>query len=255
MSITGRVSGKVAVVTGGARGMGASHVEVLAREGATVIFGDVEVEAGRQVEQCLQEEGLDVRFHRLDVTASDDWATVERAVRAAGGLQILVNNAGVVDTRSAEDTPERDWDRVIDINQKGVFLGVKTLVPVMRASGGGSVINVSSVYGLVGAVGYIAYTASKGAVTVMTKSAAATYGPDGIRVNSIHPGAIETPMLEEELASLPEGAREAFREATPLRRFAHPAEVSACVLFLASDDSSFVSGAELVVDGGLIAAS
>lgn len=250
----GRVAGKVAVVTGGARGMGASHVEVLAREGAAVIFGDIEVDAGRQVEKRLRAEGLDATFVRLDVTSSYDWSAVAQYARAARGLDILVNNAGVVDTRGAEETSEADWARVVDVNQKGVYLGMRALVPVIRESGGGSIVNVSSVYGLVGAVGYIAYTASKGAVTLMTKSAAATYGPDNIRVNSVHPGAIQTPMLEQELAGLPDGAREGFRNATPLRRFAEPAEVSACVLFLASDESSFVSGAELVVDGGLIAA-
>lgn len=250
----GRVAGKIALVTGGARGMGASHVEILARQGATVVFGDVDVDAGRDAEDRLRDNGLDVRFQRLDVASSQDWTDVVHVVREAGGLHVLINNAGVVDTRGAEDTGEGDWARVIDVNQKGVYLALRTLVPVIRDSGGGSIVNVSSVYGLVGAVGYIAYTASKGAVTLMTKSAAATYGPDGIRVNSIHPGAIQTPMLEHELAGLPAGARDGFLEATPLRRFGDPAEVSACVLFLASDESSFVTGAELVVDGGLIAA-
>ncbi|ANW66475.1 hypothetical protein BCA37_25500 [Mycobacterium sp. djl-10] len=249
-----RVAGKIAVVTGGARGMGRSHVETLARQGAMVFFGDIEVEAGQRAEVDLRAEGLPVRFQRLDVTSAVDWAQMARSVREAGGLHIIVNNAGVVDTRGAEETGESDWARVIDVNQKGVYLGLRTLVPVMRDSGGGSIINVSSVYGLVGAVGYIAYSASKGAVTVMTKSAAATYGRDNIRVNSIHPGAIQTPMLDLELAGLHPGAAAALCEATPLGRFAGPEEVSACVLFLASEESSFVSGAELVVDGGLIAA-
>ncbi len=245
----GRVAGKIALVTGGARGMGASHVEILARQGATVVFGDVDVDAGRDVEDRLRDNGLDVRFQRLDVASSQDWTDVVHVVREAGGLHVLINNAGVVDTRGAEDTGEGDWHASSTSIRRASTLALRTLVPVIRDSGVG--VDRQRVVGVrVGRRGRLHRVHRvEGAVTLMTKSAAATYGPDGIRVNSIHPGAIQTPMLEHELAGLPAGARDGFLEATPLRRFADPAEVSACVLFLASDESSFVTGAELVVDG------
>jgi cyclopentanol dehydrogenase len=249
-----RLSGKVAIVTGGARGMGASHVRVLAEHGATVLFGDLQDELGQSHADRLREEGLQALYQHLDVRSPDQWQAMAATCRDRfGRLDVLVNNAGIVDTLRAEDASEETWRRTIDTNQMSVFLALKYCIPLMRASGGGSVINVSSVYGLVGAEGYIAYTASKGAVTLMTKSAAVTYGPDNVRVNSVHPGVIRTPMLEEELAQLPPGALEDFLAATPLRREGAAEEVSGCVLFLASDESSFVSGTELIVDGGLLA--
>lgn len=251
--MSGALKGKNVLITGGARGMGAAHCSRLAGEGAQVLCVDVNPE-GHAVAEELAGAGLSVEFHQADVSASEDWARmIDVMERKFGGLDVLVNNAGVLALSDAVECAESEWDRTIDVNQKGVFLGMKHAVPAMRRRGGGSIVNVSSIYGLVGAVGYSAYCASKGAVTLMTKAAAVTYGPDSIRVNSVHPGVVFTEMLEAELAGLPPTALEDFLAATPLRRGADPDEVSKCVLFLASDQSSFVTGVELVVDGGLLA--
>lgn len=248
------LEGKVAIISGGAQGMGASHVRRLAANGATVIFGDINQAQGRTLESSVRNSGGLAHYRHLDVSVSSDWEElVAWCETNYGRLDVLVNNAGVLQLSDAIECTEEEWTRTIAVNQRGVFLGLKHCVPLMKRTGGGSIINVSSIYGLVGAVGYIAYTASKGAVTLMTKSAAATYGPDGIRVNSIHPGVIRTAMLEAELSGLPEGAIDDFLAVTPLRREGTVDEVSGCVLFLASDDSSFVSGIELVVDGGMLA--
>ena len=249
----GRLAGRVGIVTGAAGGMGSAHVLRLAAEGATVIGAYRDVDGLARLADRATDGG---RIHtaRLHVSSSADWLELLDTVDADHGrLDFLVNNAGVLQLSDAIECGEDEWQRTVDVNQKGVFLGLKHAVPLMRATGGGSIVNVSSIYGLVGAVGYVAYTASKGAVTLMTKSAAATYGPDNIRVNSIHPGVIHTAMLDAELAGLPESALDDFLAATPLRRGGMPEEVSGCVAFLVSDDSSFVSGAELVVDGGLLA--
>jgi NAD(P)-dependent dehydrogenase (short-subunit alcohol dehydrogenase family) len=248
-----RLPGRVGIVTGAAGGMGAAHVRRLAAEGAVVYAADRDAEGVACVVGGLP--GADAVAVELDVSRSEGWRDlVDRVRTERSRLDFLVNNAGVLQLTDAVECTEEDWQRTIDVNQRGVFLGMKHAVPLMRETGGGSIVNVSSIYGLVGADGYIAYTASKGAVTLMTKSAAAAYGRDGIRVNSIHPGVIFTPMLEAELAGLPESALDDFLAVTPLRRGGQPEEVSGCVAFLVSDDSSFVSGAELVVDGGLLAA-
>ncbi|MGE0216125.1 SDR family NAD(P)-dependent oxidoreductase [Mycolicibacterium sp.] len=248
------LGGKVVVVSGGARGMGAAHVRRLAEEGARVHFGDIEDELGEKLCAQLSGEGLDVVFHHLDVTALTSWQHMVAAVEAADGrIDVLVNNAGILDMAGLDDASEQSWRRTIDVNQTGVFLGTKAALALLRRSPAPSVVNVSSIFGLVGAAGYIAYTASKGAVSTMTKSMAFTYGPEGIRCNSIHPGYIQTPMLDEELDGLPDGSVETIHEQIPLRRFARAEEVSEVVVFLASDRSSYVSGAEIVVDGGLLA--
>lgn len=249
------LEGKVAIISGGAQGMGAAHVRRLAADGASVVFGDINHELGLKLERSVRDSGGLVHFHHLDVSVSSDWEKlVEWCENNLGRLDVLVNNAGVLQLSDAIECSEEEWSQTINVNQRGVFLSLKHCVPLMKRSGGGSIINISSIYGLVGAVGYIAYTASKGAVTLMTKSAAATYGPYGIRVNSIHPGVIRTAMLEAELSALPDGAIDDFLAVTPLRREGSAEEVSGCVSFLASGDSSFVSGAELVVDGGLLSA-
>ncbi|MEO9322770.1 glucose 1-dehydrogenase [Nocardioides sp. C4-1] len=249
----GRLEGRTVVVTGAARGMGAAHCEVLAAEGAYVVATDIDG-AVMATAQRVGAAGGSATGVVHDVASSDSWASlVADVVAQRGTIDVLVNNAGVLDMRDAVDIEESAYERVVAVNQRGTFLGLRHVVPVMRRAGGGSIINVSSVYGLVGTAGYLAYCASKGAVTLMTKSAAVTHGPDGVRVNSVHPGVVFTEMLEQELAGLGPDSLDAFLQATPLRRGARPDEVSGCVLFLASDDSSFVTGAEIVVDGGLMA--
>jgi NAD(P)-dependent dehydrogenase (short-subunit alcohol dehydrogenase family) len=255
MPAAGRLlTGKVIVVSGGARGMGAAHVRRLAEEGARVHFGDIEAELGEKLCAHLSSEGLDVTFHHLDVTESDSWQRVMADIDVSDHrIDVLVNNAGILDMAGLDDATEESWRRTIDVNQTSVFLGTKAALALLRRSSSPSIINVSSIFGLVGATGYMAYTASKGAVSTMTKSMAFTYGPEGFRCNSIHPGYIQTPMLDEELGGLPEGSVAMIHDQIPLRRFARAEEVSEVVVFLASDRSSYVSGAEIVVDGGLLA--
>jgi len=187
---------------------------------------------------------------RLDVTRANDWrAAVAAGEREFGGLDILVNNAGIYRTGGIEDTNEEDWDEVVNINQKGVWLGMKAAVPAMRRRGGGSIINISSIYGLIGSAGSAAYHGTKGAVRLLTKAAAVQYAPDKIRVNSVHPGVILTPMVD----IVPREQLQSLIELAPMKRGAQPEEVGWCVVFLASDEASFVTGAELVVDGGYTA--
>ena len=248
-----RLENKVALVSGGARGMGAAEAKLLASEGAKVVIGDVLEVEGRQTEAEINELGGECVFVRLDVTSESSWQeAVATAVARFGKLDILVNNAGVVSRGNLEDTTVEEWDRVMDVNAKGVFLGCKTVIPEMRKAGGGSIINTSSISGMIGQDGIQpVYNASKGAVRIFTKSAAIQYAKDGIRVNSVHPGAVDTPMAEARLAD-PELQREANAR-IPLGRTAKPEEIAYGVLYLASDESSFVTGSELVIDGGFTA--
>lgn len=254
IDLTKRLEGRIALVTGGAGGQGAAHTERLASEGARVYFADVNEAAGRATEERLRGKGLDVHFTVLDVSSLTNWEAVAASIDAAEGrLDILVNNAGILaDVHDAEHTTEAAWQRTIDINQKSIFLSYRTMIPLLRKSGHGAIVNTSSIFGLVGAPGYISYIASKGAVTTMTKSGAATYGPEGIRVNSIHPGYIDTQMLRDEFAGLGEGAEEAVLATIPMGRLAGPEEISPTVAFLASDDASYISGAEVIIDGALL---
>ncbi|MBY0558552.1 glucose 1-dehydrogenase [Hyphomicrobium sp.] len=249
----GRVAGKIILVSGGASGMGAAHVTRLSEEGGTVYLADRDVERGKQLAAELAARQLDVRFVELDVTDETSWRAVASLItNEKGRLDVLIHNAGVLSLSSPEEATDEEWERTIAINQTGIFRGTRALMPLVRLGRSPSIINISSIFGLIGAAGYFAYMASKGAVTLMTKSMAATYGPEGIRCNSVHPGYISTPMLEQEMRGLPAGSAEAIHGQIPLRRFADPSEVSAAVLFLASDEASYVSGAEIVVDGGLL---
>lgn len=236
----GRVDGKVALISGGARGMGASHARALVAEGATVVVGDILDDEGNAL---AEELGPAVRFVHLDVSQPDQWKTaVDAAVSEFGALNVLVNNAGIVNGNTLQNFPLADWQKIIDINLTGTFLGMQAAVEPMIAAGGGSIINISSVEGLRGSPGLYGYVASKFGVRGLAKAAALELAPHNIRVNSIHPGLIRTPMT----AGIPEDFLQ-----IPLGRGAEPAEVSACVVYLASDESSYSTGGEFVVDGGL----
>jgi 3alpha(or 20beta)-hydroxysteroid dehydrogenase len=240
--MSGRLEGKTALITGGARGQGAAHGRRLAEEGAAVILGDILEDAGHAHARELRAVGHDVHFVRLDVTDPEDW---NAAVTRAEPLDILVNNAGVVRVAPVVDESDDGWHATMAVNATGVFYGMRAAIPALRRNGGGSIINIASIYGPVGAPGYVAYTASKGAVIAMTKVAALEHAPDRIRVNAICPGPVRTPMSEHE--------GDASVDVTPLRRRAEPEEVSSAVAFLASDDAVYITGAELAVDGGYLA--
>src|SRR5713101_8510270 len=246
-----RLKNKVALISGGARGQGAAEARLFASEGAKVVIGDVRDELTKQTADAINAKlgAIAVRAVHLDVTRVADWRiAVDTCLREFGGLDILVNNAGIANRKGLEQTSEEEWDAIVNVNQKGVWLGMKTAVPAIRKRGGGSIINISSIFGLIGSAGSTAYHGTKGAVRLLTKAAAVQYAPEKIRVNSIHPGLILTAMVEEALPS-----REDLQpvvDMTPMKRGAKPEEVAAAVLFLASDDASFVTGAELAVDGG-----
>ena len=223
---------------------------MFAREGARVVIGDIQDTKGRQVEAEINEAGGECVFIHLDVTQESEWQrAVEAAVTRFGKLDVLVNNAGVVIETPFDDTSSDEWDRIFAVNAKGVFLGTKTVIPEMRKAGGGSIINISSISGVVGGTSNPAYDSSKGAVRIFTKSAAIQYAKEGIRVNSVHPGWVDTPMG---VTYDPESQWE-WETRTPLGRVAQPDELAYGVLFLASDESSFMTGSELVIDGGYIA--
>ncbi len=249
-----RLEGKVAIISGGARGQGAVEARMFAEEGASVVIGDILDDQGRQTEAELQELGYNVTYVHLDVTDESDWqSAVQTAISAYGKLDILLNNAGILIRKNIEETTVADWDRIFAVNSKGVFLGTKAAIPAMRENGGGSIINISSTAGLVGSPnGSASYTATKGSVRLFTKSTAIQHAGDGIRCNSIHPGPIETDMIADTLND-PENM--ALRmQRLPLGRVGKPSEIAYGAIYLASDESSFVTGAELVIDGGTTAA-
>ena len=248
-----RLENKVALISGGARGMGAVEAKLFAREGAKVVIGDVLEDEGKQTEAEINEAGGQCLFVMLDVTSEENWnQTVAATVARFGKVDILVNNAGIFTLGNVEDTTVEMWDRVMAINGKGVFLGTKAVIPEMRKVGGGSIINLSSVAGLIGSARAAAYGATKGAVRIFTKSTAVQYAKEGIRANSVHPGIIDTPMTVPTIL-VDDASREAQMERTPLGRLGQSEDVANGVLFLASDESSFMPGSELVIDGGLTA--
>ena len=245
----GRLKGKVALISGAARGQGADEARLFAAEGASVVLGDITDDQGQQVAVEIVQSGGNATYVHLDVTREPDWKNaVSMAVNKYSKLDILVNNAGILLLKGLEETETSDWDAIQDVNSRGVFLGAKTVVPAMREAGGGSIVNISSIAGLSGS-GSTAYASSKGLVRILSKSIAVEYGPEKIRCNSVHPGVIDTEMVNGLIGT--GGGRQAMIDKTPLGIIANARDVSLGVLYLASDESRYVTGSELVIDGGI----
>jgi len=242
----GRLDGRVAFITGGARGQGLEAAKIFVREGARVVLGDLLDAEGKEAAGSI---GDSAHFVHLDVTNEEDWRTaISEAEQRYGDLSVLLNSAGILKFGKITEQPLAEYMSVVNVNQVGVFLGMRAVFESMKRAGGGSIINISSVEGLRGSVGLAAYTASKFAVRGMTKVAAGEFGKYGIRVNSIHPGVIDTEMLRAQTGDIDLNA--VFKKGVPLRRTGTPQDVANLALFLASDESSYCSGAEFVVDGG-----
>ena len=248
--MAGRLTGKVALISGAARGQGEAEARMFVNEGAAVVLGDILVAEGEKVASNIRSSGGQATFVKLDVTQEGDWQhAVAQAVQTYGKLNILVNNAGIFPIEGVEATSMELWNRVIAINQTGVWLGMKAAVPAMRKAGGGSIVNISSIAGIMGSGMAAAYHGTKGAVRLLTKTAAIEYAKDGIRINSVHPGGVDTVMLDV----LNREGKQAATGAHPLGRLATAEDIAYGVLYLASDEASFVTGAELVIDGGYTA--
>lgn len=249
--MAGRLAGKVALISGASRGIGAAEARLFAAEGAGLVLGDVRDKELEALRDELREAGSWVESQHLDVTSEADWESIVALAESTfGRLDILVNNAGILLMAGLEDTTLEAWNEVLAVNQTGSFLGLKAAIPALRRAGGGSVINTSSIYGLVGSGAATAYQATKGAVRIMSKTAAIQYVGEGIRVNSLHPGPVDTPMVDE---GVPEAAMPSITAAIPMGRWARPEEIAYGALFLASDEASYVTGSELVIDGGYTA--
>jgi len=248
-----RLAGKVALVSGAASGMGQSEATIFAREGAKVVVADILEMEGKQVADKIAAGGGQARFVKLDVTSEAEWdAAVKAAVGAFGKLDVLVNNAGISGTYDTDMLSSAAWGKVMAVNAKGVFLGMKAAIPLMKKAGGGAIVNISSISGFVGQDGvHMAYNASKGAVRIMTKTAAVQLAGDGIRVNSVHPGFM--PPMRTSKTSADPTWRAKMLGAVPMKREGRVEEVAHAVLFLASDEASYITGTELVVDGGYLA--
>ncbi|WP_339179888.1 glucose 1-dehydrogenase [Oceanobacillus sp. FSL W7-1293] len=243
----GRLTGKVAIITGAANGMGASEAKLFAQEGAKVIATDINDNVLQEVINEIKENGGDAIGLKHNVTSENEWKQViQEAVTHYGKIDVLVNNAGVSSPKTIAQMEMDEWNKVMDINLNGCVIGMKYVIPEMQKAGGGSLINISSIGGIVGMAGSSPYTAAKGALRSLSKSAAVEYGKDKIRVNSVHPGIIETPMTADSFAD----ATPYYQTFTQLPYFGNPEDVAYGVLFLASDESRFMTGAELVIDGG-----
>lgn len=242
----GKLEDKVVIVTGGASGMGKEMVDVFRKEGANVIAADVNEEGLKLVGQWTNVEGI-----RLDVSSDEDWENTARKINDQyGRIDILINNAGITSEKEAKDTTVEDWELMMRINSYGPFAGIKHIAPYMAENGKGSIVNISSYTAQIG-LGFNSYSASKGAVRTISKSASTTYGRQGIRVNAVFPGVIETPMTKNLKES--GGMLKQLEQATPLGRLGQSEDVAKAVLFLASDDADYITGAELVIDGGFSA--
>ena len=250
----GKLDGKVALISGGARGQGAAEAKRFVEEGAKVVFGDVLDAEGKTVEEAIRAKGGEAVYVHLDVAKELDWrSAVQTATGRHGKLDVLINNAAIVIPRvPIDERTVEDWDRVMAVNARGVFLGTKHAIPAMRRAGGGSIVNISSIAGIGQSLHQEpAYAASKGAVRIFTKVTASQHAVDKIRCNSVHPGPIDTEMLHTAMRD--PAVLERRLQRVPLGRMGSVEEVVAVVLFLASDDSSYVTGSELVVDGGALA--
>jgi NAD(P)-dependent dehydrogenase (short-subunit alcohol dehydrogenase family) len=246
----GRLAGKVALISGAARGQGEAEARLFAQEGASVVLGDIRSELGEQVAGEIAAAGGEAVFTPLDVSSESDWVhAVELAESTYGKLDILVNNAAIIGLEGILDTSIELWNRVLAVNQTGTFLGMRAAIPAMRRAGGGSIVNISSVLATMGSGNSAAYTATKGAVSALTRTVSVELATEGIRVNAVHPGGVETPMAEECLGDDVE-LRRALVASHPMGRIGEPEEIATGVLFLASDEASFVTGASLVIDGG-----
>lgn len=247
-----RLTNRVALVTGAASGIGKAIAQRLASEGAAVLVTDVQDDAGAEVAQGIVEEGGRASYAHLDVTKEGEWRNAVRAaVDQFGRLDILVNNAGLGDLAAIEETSMEDWNRTVSIDQTGVFIGMKSAAEELAKSGNGSVVNVSSIFGASGGFGTSpAYHAAKGAVRILTKNVALHWAERGVRVNSVHPGFIDTPLLDQAKGT---PAEQAMLDLTPMRRLGKPEDIAAGVAYLASDDAAFVTGSELYIDGGYMA--
>lgn len=248
-----RLEGKVALITGAASGMGASMARIFAREGARVALADVLDEEGRQVAAGIAAANGAATYHHLNVTGESEWRSVVDAVAAQwGGLDILVNNAGLSGSAAEDLFDTAIWERLMAVNARGVFLGMKFAIPLMKARGGGAIVNISSISGVTGQHGlHVAYNASKGAVRTLTKVAAVQHGRDNIRINSVHPGLM--PPMRSSGRTADPAVRAKMLEMVPLGRAGRVEEVAHAALFLASDEASYITGAELYVDGGYLA--
>lgn len=245
------VEGKVAVVTGAGAGIGRATAAALAREGASVVVTDVATREGRETVEKVAADGGDALFLEHDVASEDDWTRVLAAAKEHfGGIDVLVNNAGIYFIAPVTETTIEQWNRLFSINVTGTFLGAKHVVPYLAARGGGSIVNLSSVAGLLGAAGHACYGASKGAVRILTKDLAAELGSENIRVNSVHPTYVRTAMADYGAAKAGKTLDELGRGMSVLGRLAEPEDVANVIVFLAADDSRYLTGAEFVVDGG-----
>ena len=246
-----RLEGRVAMITGSARGQGEAEARLFAQEGASVVVCDVLVDEGQRVAAEINEAGGQALFVKLDVVSEPDWKNaVDTAVQQFAKVDILVNNAAILRTESLLETTDQLWDQVMDINAKGVFFGTRQVIPELLKAGGGSIVNIASSSAMKASGVATAYHASKGAVQSFSRTAAIQYARDNIRVNSVYPGGVWTPMLTEAYS---QETLDSWQSRMPLGRRAQPVEIAYAVLFLASDESSYMTGAELVVDGGLTA--